>query len=59
MDLRRLRAGELLLALAGVALLAALFLPWYGDEASGNTLTGWEALQVRDEHLDHKAAARL
>ncbi len=30
MDLRRLRAGEILLAASGVALLVSLFLPWYG-----------------------------
>jgi hypothetical protein len=29
-DLRRLRAGEWLAALSGIALLASLFLPWYG-----------------------------
>ena len=47
MDLRRLRAGEWIAALSGVALLMSLFLPWYGagpeDEASG-----WQALAAAD-----------
>ena len=44
MDLRRLRAGEWITALAGVLLLASLFAPWYGTfEASG-----WEAMAVND-----------
>jgi hypothetical protein len=43
MDLRRLRAGEWIIALSGVALLVSLFLPWYGDD-----LTAWEALAVND-----------
>jgi hypothetical protein len=30
MDLRRLRAGEWLAAISGIALLVSLFLPWYG-----------------------------
>jgi hypothetical protein len=30
MDLRRLRTGEWLAAVSGVALLVSLFLPWYG-----------------------------
>ncbi len=42
MDPRRLRAGEVVAALAGAALLASLFLPWYGD------LSGWGALGVID-----------
>jgi len=37
MDLRRLRAGEWLAAVSGVALLVSLFLPWYGaGEQQGN-----------------------
>ena len=42
MDLRRLRAGEWITTLGGVALLVALFLPWY-DGASA-----WEELSVAD-----------
>jgi hypothetical protein len=58
MDLRRLRAGEWMAALAGVALLVSLFLPWYEESDSGvgafssgtttPTLSGWEALAVND-----------
>jgi hypothetical protein len=47
MDTRRLRAGEVVLAVAGGALLTSLFLPWYGTERDG-TMTGWEALSVVD-----------
>jgi hypothetical protein len=37
MDLRRVRAGEWLAAISGVALLVSLFLPWYGiGERQGN-----------------------
>jgi uncharacterized membrane protein len=43
MDPRRLRAGEVVAALAGGALLASLFLPWYGDD-----LSGWGVLAVID-----------
>lgn len=43
MDLRRLRAGEWILAVSGVALFVSLFLPWYGDDR-----TAWEALAVND-----------
>lgn len=32
MDLRRLRAGEVIAALAGVLLLLGLFLPWYSHD---------------------------
>jgi peptidoglycan/LPS O-acetylase OafA/YrhL len=44
MNLRRLRAGEWITALAGLVLLASLFLPWYGSPGA----TGWEALTVND-----------
>ena len=46
MDLRRLRAGEWLMALAGAVAVAAPFLPWY--EAPGIDITGWEALERVD-----------
>jgi hypothetical protein len=46
MDLRRLRAGEILLALSGLLLLVSLFLPWY--ETAGEELSGWDALGVVD-----------
>ena len=44
MDLRRLRAGEWLAAVSGVALLVSLFLPWYdtkGDAAGGVCVGGY------------------
>jgi hypothetical protein len=44
MDLRRLRAGEWITALAGLVLLVSLFLPWYGSPSA----TAWEALTVND-----------
>ena len=46
MDLRRLRAGEGLLALSGAALIVSLFLHWY--ERGGSGLTGWESMTVID-----------
>jgi peptidoglycan/LPS O-acetylase OafA/YrhL len=51
MDLRRLRAGEWLAAISGVALLASLFLPWYDDA------TGWESLSAIDVLLAFVAAS--
>jgi hypothetical protein len=44
-DLRRLRAGEWLAAVAGIALIASLLLPWY---EGADPLTGYEALSVID-----------
>ena len=54
MDLRRLRVGEVVLALAGVVLLASLFLPWYEP-----SLTGWEALGVIDVIVALVAASAI
>jgi len=42
MDLRRVRVWEWLTGLSGLALLVALFLPWYGDA------NAWEAMAVID-----------
>jgi peptidoglycan/LPS O-acetylase OafA/YrhL len=53
MDLRRLRAGEWVAAASGVALLASLFLPWYGP----NSVTGWESLAAIDVLLAFVAAS--
>ncbi len=58
MDLRRLRAGELVLAAAAAAALVSLFLPWYGVEGGGS-LTGWRALTVVDVLLAACALAAL
>ena len=60
MDLRRLRAGELVAALSGVALLVSLFLPWFGFAAAGggeDTLTAWQTLSALDVLLALVAAA--
>ena len=57
MDLRRLRIGELMLCAAGGALLASLFLPWYGT--AGGTLTGFQSLAVLDLVLALIALAAL
>jgi hypothetical protein len=46
MSLRRVRGGEWLAGLAGVALIVALFLHWY--DARPAPLTGWEAFAVTD-----------
>jgi hypothetical protein len=73
MDLRRLRAGEWLAAISGVALLVSLFLPWYGpnvcvipyeDVIKGRALhcsntppTGWESMSAIDILLAFVAAS--
>lgn len=58
MDLRRLRAGEVLLASSGVMLLVSLFLPWY-EAANAETLTGFESLAVVDVLLALAAASAV
>jgi hypothetical protein len=57
MDLRRLRVGEWVAGLSGVALFVALFLPWYEGEPI--RLTAWEALAVNDVILGAVAAAAV
>jgi hypothetical protein len=57
MDLRRLRVGEWVLALSGVALLVSLFLPWYERGESG--VSGWESFAVIDVLLAAVAAFAL
>jgi len=56
MDLRRLRAGEWILAASGGALFVSLFLPWYG---AASTLTAWESFTVVDVILAAIAAAAV
>lgn len=57
MDLRRLRAGEWIVAVSGIVLVISLFLPWYETSAqavSGGRpgrvvqITAWEAFSVID-----------
>lgn len=57
MDLRRLRAGEYVLALSGAGLIVSLFLPWY--ERGGSEVTGWQAFTVVDGVLAAIGAAAL
>ena len=47
MDLRRLRIGEWVTALAGAALVVAVFLPWY-ETSAGDGMSGLEVLSVTD-----------
>jgi len=65
-DLRRLRAGEWLLATAAAAAVVALFLPWYTRAVycvrapcPQSRETGWEALAVVDVLLAAGALAAL
>lgn len=58
MDLRRLRAGEWIVAASGTTLLLALVLPWY-ELDGGATATGWEGLAVVDAVLAVIAAAAV
>ena len=46
MDLRKERNGDWIALASGIALIVALFLPWYG--AGGETVTGWQALTAID-----------
>jgi hypothetical protein len=55
MDPRRLRVGEVVLGLAGVALIAGLFLQWYSNPG----LTGFEALGIADVILVAIALAAI
>ena len=43
----KLRAGEWITAISGVALLVSLFLPWYGADEL-DTSSGFESLAVLD-----------
>jgi len=54
MDLRRLRAGEWIVALSGVSLFVSLFLPWFDGGRSA-----WEALGATDLLLTVIAATTL
>lgn len=55
MDMRRLRAGELIAATGGAVLFVSLFLPWYRP----GELTAWKALAVTDVVLALVAAAAV
>ena len=58
MDLRRLRPAEWLLTAGAVALVVALFLPWY-SRPSGHRDNAWAALSVVDVILALCAALAL
>ena len=59
MDLRRLRAGEWLAAVAGLTLLVSLGLPWYENSQTGDTVSGFEVFTVVDILLVLVAAVGL
>jgi hypothetical protein len=70
MDLRRLRAGELIAGISGLVLLVSLFLPWYApgsfEGASSGTgyvsvaaRTGWQSLGALDVVLAIVALSAL
>ena len=48
MDVRRLRVGEWVAGLGGVALLGVMFLGWYGGQGTERTATAWEAFGLVD-----------
>jgi uncharacterized membrane protein len=58
MDLRRLRPAEWLLTVAAIALVVALFLPWY-QLPTGQRATAWQAFTVVDVILAACAAVGL
>lgn len=66
MDLGRLRKGEWLTAVASIALLVTMFLPWFGADLPGGsvavpdvTATAWQAHTVFDVVLALIAAMGL
>ena len=58
MDLRRLRAGEWITAISGIALLVSLFAPWYGSDDLPDA-SAFESLAVLDLILALIAAAAV
>jgi hypothetical protein len=54
MDLRRLRAGEWIVAASGAVLLLSLFLPWYTPST-----TAWESFAILDIVLALIAASAV
>jgi hypothetical protein len=48
MDVRRLRPGEWLAGIGGAALLAVMFMDWYGSDGEGAQANAWEAFSVVD-----------
>ncbi|MEZ0294748.1 MAG: hypothetical protein ACAH82_19610 [Solirubrobacteraceae bacterium] len=46
--MRRLRDGEWIALAGAVALVASLFLHWYGTEAGGAEVTAWQAFGILD-----------
>lgn len=57
MDLRRLRAGEWIFGVAGLALAASLFAPWY--RAGGDGISAWRAFAAVDVVAAITAAAAI
>ena len=48
MNLREVRNGEWIAGAAGAALIAALFLPWYGADGTSATINAWQSFSVLD-----------
>ena len=46
--MRRLRAGEWIALAGAIALIASLFLHWYGTEGGGAEVTAWQAFGILD-----------
>ena len=46
MNLTKVRNGEWIAALGGVALIVSLFLPWYGSDGTSATVDAWEAFGI-------------
>jgi hypothetical protein len=46
--MRKVRTGEIVAAAGGVALLIAMFLPWYGLRGREASLDAWSALSIVD-----------
>ena len=46
--MKRLRAGEWIALAGAIALIASLFLHWYGTEGGGAEATAWQAFGILD-----------
>ena len=58
MDLARLRFGDWVMGLGGVAVLVVMFLDWY-ELPGGETVSAWEAFSVNDVILALAAAMAI
>jgi len=44
--LRKIRNGEVIAALGGIALIVSLFVPWYGADGTSDSANAWESFGI-------------